>query len=249
MDAYPGRGAVKADDVPGRLLDWDSEFWGYRIALVEQFSESTLPVLDAWAFNHAIDCMYLRLDSGDFPTMHLAEVVGFRLMDIRMEFARALSEVSETQEGAIRHARLEDIPELILIARDAHTDSRFFADPRFPDSKCREFYATWITNSVSGFADAVLVATVNQTIAGYVTGHFEGEAGRIGLIAVGDQFQNRRVGSSLTSSILSIFAGAGLSTGHVATQGSNRKAQRLYQRSGFSIDDVQLTFHRWFSHD
>jgi ribosomal protein S18 acetylase RimI-like enzyme len=240
---------VSADDALGRLLDWDSQFWGFRIALVENGSESGLSALDAWATNHDVDCVYLRLDAGDFPIIHLAEEVGFQLMDIRMDFARILSAIPETQDVAILHARVDDVPELVAMARDAHTDSRFFADPRFPDSKCREFYATWIANSVSGFADAVLVATVQDSVAGYITGHFEHETGRIGLIAVADQFQNRRVGSTLTSSMLSLFAKAGLSSAHVATQGSNRKAQRLYQRRGFSIDDVQLTFHRWFSHE
>jgi len=232
-------------DVPVSILDWDSEFWGCRIALVTSFSEESLPILDEWADSHEIDCLYLRLDPARTREVHLAEASGFRLMDMRLDLGRGLDRHSAANRGEIRSASIDDIPDLAQIARDAHTDSRFFADPHFPDAACRDFYAKWITNSVNGYADAVLVANVEGRVAGYVTGHFEKEIGRIGLIAVTKDHQGAGVGSSLSRAMLNVFSNAGLSSARVATQGSNQVALRFYGRQSFQVECVRLTFHRW----
>ena len=33
---------------------------------------------------------------------------------------------------------------------------------------------------------------------------------------------------------------------HVVTQGRNYSAQRLYQRAGFIIDNIETYYHKWF---
>jgi ribosomal protein S18 acetylase RimI-like enzyme len=232
---------------PARLLDWDTEFWGHRIAIVEQFSETVVPLLDGWASDQRIECLYLRLAPSAFPNIHLAESLGFRLMDIRMDFRRGIGQDLGTAGGDIGLATVDDIPDLVLIAREAHTDSRFFVDPRFPDATCRDFYAQWVTNSVNGYADAVLVARVDGTIVGYITGHFDSGTGRIGLIAVAQEQRGCGIGLALERTMAGLFAAAGLSSVRVATQGSNLPARRFYEHRGFSLDDIQLTFHRWIT--
>jgi dTDP-4-amino-4,6-dideoxy-D-galactose acyltransferase len=133
------------------------------------------------------------------------------------------------------------------IARISHRDSRFYYDAGFPDSRCDALYEVWIERSSSGWADAVLVADVDGTAAGYVTCHLapSGE-GSIGLLAVAPEFQGRKLGAQLTGAALEYFRVNEKQEVTVVTQGRNLRSQRLYQRSGFITSSVQLWYHKWF---
>src|SRR5213079_3218991 len=89
-------------------------------------------------------------------------------------------------EAPLRLATEADIPALRAIARESHTDSRFYHDPRFGCDRAAALFETWIEKSCRGWADRVWVADADGAPAGYVTIHREGnDAGRIGLLAVG----------------------------------------------------------------
>ena len=64
--------------------------------------------------------------------------------------------------------------------------------PHFPDAKCRELYATWLRNSIDGYADVSLVAEIEGYPAGYVTGDVDHGTGRIGIIATAPEHRGRR---------------------------------------------------------
>jgi dTDP-4-amino-4,6-dideoxy-D-galactose acyltransferase len=231
---------------PAELRRWDTDFWGFRIAQVNVFSGLTANQLRPWAADNSVECLYLRLSPQPASTIHIAEGLGFRLMDVRMDFAREpLPPPDRVDHDMIRGATDDDLPALVAIARKSHTDSRFYADPHFPDSRCDDFYAQWIANSCHGYADVVLVAAVDGAAVGYATGSFKAETGRIGLIAVAAEYRGRGIGSLLTDAVLARFVRAGVQRVCVATQGANIGAQRFYERRGFRIDSVEMTFHLW----
>ncbi|HVA10524.1 MAG TPA: GNAT family N-acetyltransferase [Acidimicrobiales bacterium] len=231
---------------PALLLDWDTAFWDKRIARVSSYSPDSHAALESWADDNAIDCLYLTLDPAASDMIHLAESSGFRLMDVRLEFRQQLLASSGSSSPLVRSATPEDISALAGIARCAHGQSRFFADPQFPEKRCRDFYARWICESVRGFADiTLLLEEVPGRVAGYVTGHVEDDTGRIGLIAVSRDAQGKGFATQLLNSMIGRFAGMDLRAVDVATQGSNRAARALYERSGFRLEDIRLVFHRW----
>jgi dTDP-4-amino-4,6-dideoxy-D-galactose acyltransferase len=55
------------------------------------------------------------------------------------------------------------------------------------------------------------------------------------------------VGRALVVNAIRWFSGQGVDSVSVVTQGRNVRAQRLYQRCGFTTRSVELWFHRWFS--
>lgn len=223
-------------------LDWDSRFFGRRIARVRVGSPTIeeMTAVDAWCRAHRIDCLY-----------HLAEPPGwsvndgYRLVDIRVTLERPTSPGFESA-ASIRSARDADLAELRTIARSAHRDSRFYQDGRFPRERCDRLYETWIERSVQGWAQAVLVAD-GDGVLGYVTCHSDTPVeGRIGLVGVAPDAQGRGVGRALVAAAIRWFAERGHERVIVATQGRNVRALRLYERCGFVTRSLQLWYHRWF---
>jgi len=62
-----------------------------------------------------------------------------------------------------------------------------------------------------------------------------------------ERFPPTEWGKSLLLVALDWFASQGAKEVRVVTQGKNIAAQRLYQRCGFVIRDLQLWYHKWYS--
>ena len=239
-----------AQSVPCQYLEWDSNFFGCRIArlyphrLTSDLAQAAL----FWCTDHQIDCLYFLADATDSRTVVLAQDYGFRLVDLRitLETPQRNRQITRHDGGDLRLAREEDIPALRAIARTSHTDSRFYFDGHFPSQRCDELYETWIEKSCRGYADAVWVAEWRGQAAGYVSCHSTPEhRGQIGLFAVAAEAQGNGLGCKLVQAALCWFEEKHLLPVEVVTQGRNVKAQRLYQKAGFLTCSVELWYHRW----
>jgi dTDP-4-amino-4,6-dideoxy-D-galactose acyltransferase len=235
------------------VLEWDSTFFGRRIARVEigRLTLNDLREIIQWCSAEQIECLYFLADSDDRDSILLAEDHGFHQMDIRVTMDRGLQVVDKTsgvdRESLIRRARPSDILALQKLAENNHRDTRFYYDCKFNESRCAALYRTWIEKSCMGYADAVFVAEVRGEIAGYISCHTrEGKLGQIGLAGVKDGFRGLGIGTFLVRRALAWFEEALLEKVEVVTQGRNIKAQRLYQQCGFFTCSVNLWYHRWF---
>ena len=242
-----------ADGVPCRPLAWDSEFFGIAIAQVKSsiLTRDEGARIREWARASAVDCLYLLADPRDDETIRVAEAESFRLVDVRVTLDIMLraqgGEPAQPRSPrvTVRSSRTADLPGLREIAAVSHRDSRFYHDPHFPRERCDELYATWIEKSHEGFADAVLVAEIDERVAGYISCHVEGSAGRIGLLAVASAAQGSGAGSALIGASLDWFSTNSCQRVSVVTQGRNVRAQRVYQNLGFRTSRVELWYHKW----
>lgn len=237
-----------------QYLDWDSQFFGYRIArvTVNQLNDEVVSAILEWSESRHIDCLYFLADATDAPTVRLAEDYHFRFVDIRATFEKQLegklTGVDSAFPGVTRLATPDDIPALRAIARGSHRDSRFYYDSNFPTALSDALYETWIEKSCKGYANAVLVAEVQGQLAGYISCSLLDQArGQIGLVGVSVDWQGHGLGQILVNESLPWFAQQGVTQVTVVTQGRNSKAQRLYQRCGFLVRSLQFWYHRWFT--
>jgi dTDP-4-amino-4,6-dideoxy-D-galactose acyltransferase len=236
-----------------RHLTWDSEFFGSAIAtlLPHRLTPEILGDAEAWCLARGIDCLYFLADSDDRATVRMAEDHHFRFVDVRLTVARPVGPAEAGPSGAdarpVRRLQPEDIPALRSLARVSHRDSRFYADPGFPEPLCDALYETWVEKSCHGYADAVFVADMDGVPSGYVTLHRDKDGeGRLGLIAVDPKAQGRGLGSALLAEAVDWCRREGLRSLGAVTQGRNLRAQRMYARSGFIPQAFQLWYHRWF---
>ena len=236
-----------------QLLEWDTNFFGMRIARLLSSILTSEIVLQAesWCAENRIDCLYFLAGTQDPETILLAERYKYSLVDIRMTLAlRINSRAASVRNDApheIRPARADDIGMLKEIAGDIYTDTRFYFDRRFPPELCARLYETWIEESCKGYAQAVLVAQYHGQPAGYITCHVYPDHGQIGLLGISPAARKLGFGAGLIHAAVDWFAAHDLNDVTVVTQGRNIAAQRLYQQCGFLTEKCELWYHRWFN--
>jgi ribosomal protein S18 acetylase RimI-like enzyme len=236
-----------------QLLEWDTNFFGMRIArlLASSLSSYTADRAESWCAENRIDCLYFLAGTQDPETILLAERYQYSLVDIRMTLGwRLHSRAAVVRQDAareIRPARADDIGMMKEIAGDIYTDTRFYFDRRFPRALCARLYETWIEESCNGYAETVLVAQHQGQPAGYITCHVYPEHGQIGLLGISPNARKLGFGASLIHAAVDWFAAHDLKYVTVVTQGRNIAAQRLYQQCGFLTEKCELWYHRWFN--
>lgn len=235
-----------------QILEWDSKFFGARIARIEErhlSAEKTGQVFQ-WCQENKIDCLYFLCAPADDDSVLMAEKSGFHLVDIRMELSCQVPDQPKDMDLFVRHHRDFDLSELQEIAADAYTDSRFYFDRSFSREQASALYREWIVKSCHGDADAVLIVPHQETVGGFITCHLEPpNMGRIGLIGVNSNARSVGLGGALVGASLNYFCDQGVKEVRVVTQGRNIAAQRLYQSAGFRTQSMYLWYHKWFELD
>ncbi len=238
---------------PCEILDWDTNFFGFRIARVrgDVLTLERVRQIDAWCRDAGVHCLYFLSRADEANTTRLAEDNGFRLVDVRMTFGYKVNGEVKGQAAEavlVRQARLDDRPLLREIAQASYHDTRYYFDAGFPQHLSDMLYGTWLERSCEGYAQAVLVADLDSAPVGYVSCHLDQEPymGRIGLVGVSRRAQGQGIGQTLVFSALKWFSTQKVPEVRVVTQGRNCAAQRLYQRCGFLTHSVQLWYHKWY---
>lgn len=250
MQSELGRMAMPIDDSPCEKLEWDSRHFGRKIGRVKGMhldAARMASVLD-WNQEQEMECLYLLADPASELTLKLAKGNGFEQMDERLTFRRSTSGLKPTCVDEIREFLPEDLPELEVIAARSHGESRFYRDRHFERELCDEMYRIWIRRSCGGWAERVWVAIDQGRPVGYCTCHIgvEGQ-GNIGLIAVAEACRGRGIGGKVLQRSLHYFAGRGIASVSVVTQGANQKARALYERCGFRLEKSEVWFHGWLN--
>jgi ribosomal protein S18 acetylase RimI-like enzyme len=232
-------------------LEWDSQFFGRRIARVKvtRLTNADMVNIRAWCHDHRIDCLYFLADSADSQTLKCAGRDNYQLVDIRvtLDCPPTRGPAASDSPCRVRTATERDIPGLRNIARMSYRDSRFYYDGNFAVSLCDSLYQVWIDKSCQGWAEKVLVAEEGGKPLGYVSCHLTGSrTGKIGLLGISEKARGRGLGRKLVHEALGWFANQQVESVSVVTQGRNVQAQRLYQRCGFVTRSVELWFHKWF---
>ncbi|MBI5365227.1 MAG: GNAT family N-acetyltransferase [Planctomycetes bacterium] len=235
-----------------RFLEWDTQFFGARIASLSApatgLDDAALRAADDWCRAERVDCLYLRSDADDVTTLRAAGELGFRFVDVRITLDCELAKLpTPSAHETIRSARAEDVPALRAMAAYNHANTRFYADGRFARARCDELYATWIEKSVNGWAERVLVPDEGAGALGYLSIHLRPEhTAEIGLVGLAREAQGRGLGKQLVESAIAWMRAKGCARATVVTQGRNIAAQRLYQAAGFRTCAMELWHHRWF---
>ncbi|KPJ52979.1 hypothetical protein AMJ39_06375 [candidate division TA06 bacterium DG_24] len=235
-----------------RILDWDTDFFGFRVAFI------TAPRLDSEELARVLSTLreenvklvYWPSDSTSRSSQPAAQSLGGFLADKKTTFFIDFSTIVSTQ--FVPAAAVEPyqpsmrISDLEALGVQSGEYSRFAVDPRIPRKKFVELYTTWIHNCLKGMlADAVLVIRDGESVVGMVTLGSKGERGEIGLIAVDGNYRGREYGETLVRSAQQWFMARGFRYGQVVTQQANVPACNLYEKCGYSIEKVDFYYHFW----
>ena len=124
-----------------RILEWDSQFFGHRIARVEQnrLDRQSLEKSLGWCGEQGIECLYFLSAADDDVTVELVEAAGFHLVDIRVELNWKAVAVSQPP-NFIREFQKNDLSDLQQIALQQFVGTRFSFDRHFGPDQIAELY-------------------------------------------------------------------------------------------------------------
>ncbi len=229
-----------------KMLDWDSDFFGFPVA------QLLLPQSD---IKNCLDEMRvagikLAYCSGKFDEEGIAAMValGGKYVDQKTIFHSSLSEpiTIPADPRIVSYKSEKPDKRLIQLAIEAGIFSRFNTDKQIGKEKFEELYTRWISQSVSRtIAKEVLVCIDNGMVQGMITLGEKNGSGNIGLIAVDSQMRGSGIGVALVNEAKRWFLKNGYTDATVVTQGFNKPACRLYEKCGFTVYSSEAYFHFW----
>ncbi|MFN3740966.1 MAG: GNAT family N-acetyltransferase [Thermodesulfovibrionales bacterium] len=226
-------------------LTWDSNFFRKKIGeiiLSEVAFFNIKDLLDkakAEGF-HYITCRYEQLD---IALIKLLTSNGFYLTDIgviwNINVEKFVPRSNKELKNAIIKAEPSHIPALKQMSSSLYPDSRFYNDPFFNKEDAERLFMAWIENSVIGDAADVVFYYPEK---GYITCKKQEVIGKIVLVGVAKQWQQKGIGRALVGKALDWFYREGIKSVQVRTQLKNINAMNFYSGLGFRIQSIDLIF-------
>jgi ribosomal protein S18 acetylase RimI-like enzyme len=252
---------------------WDSEITGRHIGTVEHLTvirgaaaaeilHELIDELMRCLAKHGTQCAVCKVQSNDSAVIHALEQCGFLLMDTLQDFVFDFSRTPiegiylpiEDEQLVIRRAEPNDLPALMAINEKAFADyfGRYHADPQMPQGMATKIYVEWLRSAFQGWADWILVAELDDKIAGYglwrkalkIEEENSLSVAHYDLGATDPNFRGRGLRTALTLEGMRIardFAQYLVGPVHV----SNYPAQHTLHKLGWRISGARHAFHKW----
>jgi GNAT superfamily N-acetyltransferase len=243
----------EASPEPCRLLDWDSEHFGFPIARVngETLDRERAEAVDDWCLDQGIRCLYLLTGAGDAESARVASERGYRVVDQRVTIRHSLDPPARDPllDGwRIRDATADDLETLCELAARSHHDTRFYFDGRFPAERCDDLYREWVRRGFRDESRQIRVPELDGAIAGYQVIGPPAPGGErvLDLLAIDDRQRGKGVGRMLLSDSVAWLGSRGAEAVVTVLQARNVASTRLHEQVGFLTEKVETWHHRWY---
>lgn len=243
-----------------RELGWDSVFFKSNFLKIE-----FLIAKDIGSTKNALNDFLKFVDrkydkyyiSAEIPSEDISTIVAlcdyaFRLVETRIVWFRDdIQKYEFPSRSEVRSATTVDIDSLkIAASRAVNLYDKYHADEYFSSDTASKYLETFVSNSVNGFADVVLVPRVGVANA-FLTGDFLGNersiggksAARMVLSAVVPE----RSGwyTKLISEMSFLFKENAVDVAFMTTQATNRAVIKVWQRLGYKYGRSTHVFSKF----
>ncbi|MFC1809857.1 hypothetical protein ACFL3D_07105, partial [Candidatus Omnitrophota bacterium] len=139
------------------LLEWDTQFFGFKIAQVKErrISEKDWERIEAFCNEHDTQLLQFKCDAHHVESIKCAEKNGFHFVDIRATYEKYLQSNNEfrlttSDKAKTRLAVEKDIKDLRKMTKGLFRQSRYYFDQMFNFEKVDLFYQDWVEKAVCG---------------------------------------------------------------------------------------------------
>lgn len=233
-----------------QILDWDSDFFGVKVARITQ-PRLTTQELSAALSELKIQQVKLVYWSSDLEGDDaVVKKLHGKLTDKKTTFAIQFRSVNlnDILSTDVVEPYTDSMPiaDLQSLAIQSGEYSRFAIDSHIPKDKFIALYEIWINRSLrKEIAKEVLVIRDGDRVVGMVTLGEKNGRGDIGLIAVDLDFRGRKYGERLVRAAQKWFIAYGFKHGQVVTQGQNIPACNLYKKCDYLVERIEYLYHFW----
>lgn len=215
---------VRSQYLPA-LLEWDTEFFGFRIqklVLSEGVSHQ-----DLIAAAREADCTYLFSANASENLCQLITTVGGKSFGSNVNYEKKVAPIDGVMSDEIISVNYVT-PEILSLAYEGGWNSRFLKDERFA-GQFKRLYAKWVENDMHS-GEVLVFLDCHQAPAGLITYRIQNEVARIGILAVRGDMRHQGIAKRLLQVVESKVAkqhpGIGMT---VTTQGGNSPARTIYE--------------------
>lgn len=232
------------------ILDWDSQFFGYKIACMKAWKLETkrLHEIIGDLYKNKISLVYCYSNPNDkISNKSLLNICG-TLTDQKITFCKHVkTDNNFLWPDYIKPYRLNYASnKLKLLSLQSGLYSRFNVDPNFINNEYEKLYLEWIDKSVKKYiSKEILVYYKDNDEKGFVTLDIDAELGTIGLFAVDELERGKSIGKNLMNAALHYFEGKNVVRVEVVTQKTNIIACEFYNSMNFKIKNVENIYHLW----
>jgi ribosomal protein S18 acetylase RimI-like enzyme len=257
-------------------LPWDSRVIGRSMGTVKHLAVTnddpagveilralTTELMQTLA-NRGTECVVCRVQSSELGAIHVLEQSGFLLLETLLDFVFDFSRTPierirfPERDGQlkIRRGKPADLPVLIDVNEKSFGNyfGRYHADPQMPAGTATRIYTEWVHSAFQGWADWILVAEMDDKIAGYglwrkARGAEERNSIRVAhydLAAIDPEFRSRGLWTALMHDGMLIARDCAqylIGPVHV----SNYPVQHLLQKFDWSTSGARHSFHKWLN--
>ena len=176
-------------------------------------------------------------------TVTLLEAAGFRVIDTNIVLKKPVEKGKALNGNCeIRFATEHDAGGVRAIAGSEFQYSRFHLDPGVSDKLADQFKEEWAGNFFSGQrGDRMVVAEINDQLAGFLQLLHDGNKLIIDLMAVASAFRRQSVGADMI--IYAEDQAKQFDSVQVGTQVGNVPALRFYEKLGFRTVGSSYVLH------
>lgn len=238
--------------IPGRPLDWDTEFFGYAVfALERDIDPADVPSAVQSLKRNGAELIIWQFTEGSVGHHNAAVQAGGTLVDFKcaylLEFDSYRSRSAETTSVPLHKVCGEESRETWdALALSAGAYSRYRCDPNMRRNEHVRLYEAWLRRSLTGeIADYVWVAGDIARPAGLITLATRAPNPAIGLVAVSADSRRQGVGKRLLDKAVECSLTAGFNTLSVVTQRANEAARAMYESFGFALISEARVYHFW----
>lgn len=227
------------------ILDWDSEFFGFKVARISSnISQKYYKELISELYHFNVELIYFN--SSFDPSE--SEFYSILKIDEVVELSKELKLKKNFHPKVKFFNQSEATLEMKNLVRRIARRSRFYFDDNITTAKVYKLYDIWLDKSVNGIgADTVLVYEENNKIKGFATVKVNENngVGVIPLMGVESKSEGKGISFMLMEAIESYLLEKKCSILRSSTQAKNLKALKVYERFGIKCESGSVINHLW----
>lgn len=229
-------------------LNWDSNFFGYPVAKVILDKKANDNIFNIFhqLTSEKYRLTYLFVSPDDLKLNRQIKEKGAILVDQKTIFTKSCENHHYYSNEIVKLDSTEINEQLIKLALQAGSFSRFRLDKNFTQKEYERLYTEWLINSLNKEpAIKTFAAIKDSEIIGITTLEDKKSYSAIGLVAIDEEHRRKGIGYDLIHTADTISFDMGFKEIKVVTQFQNKDACRLYEKCNFNIENITNIYHFW----
>lgn len=230
------------------FLPWDTGFFNIKIGKIEVKESVSIHDVETDFLTNNYELTYLL--SKEYIPLTSTPLLNIELVDIMVTMSCNLNDINIPKQDSnlINDICKDHLDEVYAIAEEISYVSRFSKEPLIGIEKTKQFYRTWIDNSLNKtYADGIFVHLENNKIAGIhsIKTDLVNQIGHCSIIGVDPNIKGKGIGKILWNDAFNYWKSLGSIKKCVVPFSLNNKPSfNFHLKMGFNvIEDIKYIYH------